>query len=76
MKTELVAAILAGMIFQKTITRMKMMSDNLFMDDEIITVSVPKEIAHKMIKPWYLMRQWHAEIVRNAFREALSNDSK
>jgi hypothetical protein len=76
MKTKLVVAVLAGMTFQKIITKVKMMSDNLFMDDEIVTISLPKELAHKMVKPWYLMKQWHAEIVREAFREALKNESK
>jgi len=50
------------------------MNNNLFMDDELITVSVPKQIANKMVKPWYLMKQWESEIVREAFRNAMVED--
>lgn len=53
-----------------------MTNNNLFMDDELITVSIPAPIAHKMVKPWYLMRQWESEVVRQAFREATKTDNE
>ena len=41
-----------------------------------VTIKLDRELATKMVRPWYLIKKREAEIVRAAFQTALENNEQ
>ena len=43
---------------------------------ELVTIKLNRELAIKMVRPWYLIKKREAEIVRAAFQTALDDNEQ
>ena len=43
---------------------------------KIVTVEMTIDLVEQLVKPWYLMKQWDAEKVRQACRDTLDSEDK
>jgi hypothetical protein len=43
---------------------------------DMVTVKLNRELATKMVRPWYLIKKREAEIVRAAFQTALDDNEQ
>ena len=43
---------------------------------DMVNVKLNRELATKMVRPWYLIKKREAEIVRAAFQTALDNNEQ
>jgi hypothetical protein len=55
---------MAGMARLRTQTRTPAMTDN-------VTIILNRELSEKMTRPWYLIKKREADIIREAFNNAL-----
>jgi hypothetical protein len=46
------------------------------MKNEIVAIKLDRELAEKMVRPWYLIKKREAEIVRAAFKTALEQTNE
>lgn len=40
-------------------------------EEDNVQITMPIELVEQLIKPWYLIKQWNAEKIREACRQAL-----
>jgi hypothetical protein len=43
--------------------------------EETVTIQLSRELSEKMTRPWYLIKKREADIIREAFNNALKGDN-
>ena len=46
------------------------------MTEDFVVVNLPTKFVEQLIKPWYLIKQWDAEEIRNICRQALGEKNE
>ena len=44
--------------------------------EDICLIKLPIELVEKLVKPWYLIKQWDAEKIREACRNSLEEKNE
>lgn len=43
--------------------------------DDMITINMPRHLVEKLAKPWYLIKQWDAKVIRECCEASLGDSS-